>query len=154
MGGSGVHVGSGVKVGVAVAVEVTVGVTVRVGVTVGSTTRPELLRTVKTTPAPIAMKMMINPNTSGKDKVNSGILGVWTILLGLDLAAGLASLSGNVRPQTKHRVAFSLSRVPQVGQTRVEELFSGLIMFSFSFNRRVILPHLGFFSIYSVCGML
>jgi hypothetical protein len=77
------------------------------------------------------MKMTINPKTRGKERVNSGIFGAFTILLLDDFAEVLLSPSGNVRPQTRQRVAFSLKRVPQVGQTRVEEVFSGLISFLF-----------------------
>lgn len=68
----------------------------------------------------------INPSASGRLSFNSGKRGLATGFAweGLDVTEKL-------RPQTRQRVAFSLNRVPQVGQTFVGEVFefSGLIVY-------------------------
>lgn len=68
---------------------------------------------------------MINPIATGRVSVISGMRGPCTEDFALvDFSEGV-----KVRPQTRQRVAFSLMRVPQVGQVLVFEdgLISGLI---------------------------
>ncbi len=114
-----------VPVGLVVGVGVAVAVTVTVGVTVGSTTRPVPWRTKYTTAAPMAKTSRRRPSATGRLMVTSGILGPLIAFAG-DLAVGAGT---KLRPHTRQRVAFSVRRVPQVGQIFVAEVFSGLIGF-------------------------
>jgi hypothetical protein len=113
MGGKGVRVGARVAVADGEGVMVIVAVGVIVTVAVGWTTCPVVRRTVKTTAAPMARIRTINPKATGRLKVTSGMRGPW-----IDFADS-AAVGVSVRPHTRHRVAFSLTRVPQVGQTFV-----------------------------------
>jgi hypothetical protein len=80
----------------------------------------------KTIAAPNARTRTISPNAAGKLSFNSGKRGLAT---GLDWAGWVEVGTEKFRPQTRQRVAFSLNRVPQVGQTFVfEVVFSGLII--------------------------
>ena len=109
-GGSGVAVGSRVGVRVRVGVTVIVTVTVGLGVGVGSTTRPVPLKMPKTAPAPMASRRMTRPMAIGSEMVTAGMRAPCTV-------AGLSAVLGlKLRPHTRQRVAFSASRVPQVGQ--------------------------------------
>ena len=91
-----------------------------VGIAVGSTTRSVARNAKKTAPAPTTKKKAKNPNAAGKLRVIFGIVLPCTDLLVL---AALPATS-KVAPQTRHLLAFSPSRVPQVGQIFVFEKFS------------------------------
>lgn len=124
MGGIGVKVGAGDGVIVMVGVCVTVGVDVAVGIAVGSTTRPEDRRVKKTAVAPMATKSANNPRAAGRVSVNSGMRLPCTVFLADEAGAEVERLV----PHTTHLIAFSLTRVPQVGQIFVEGVdFSGLM---------------------------
>ena len=119
--GVGVSVGGrGVLVSVAVPVSVTVGV--MVAVRVGGTlfvAEEAVGRVKRNTPPPPAPKIMISkPIITGRLRVTVGMRGPVTDWsdLPFDLAEGVRD-----RPQTWQRVALSLTRVPQVGQTFVDE---------------------------------
>jgi hypothetical protein len=117
----------GIRDGVRLAVAVSVTVSVMVGETVGvgKTTFPVLRKTKKTTPAPMKSKITSKARAKGKLMVISGMRGPCTPLDFIGVAAGV-----NVLPHTRQRVAFSLSLVPQVGQTFVFWVVdSGLISF-------------------------
>jgi hypothetical protein len=128
MGGKGVHVGAcvGVRVmvGVIVMVGLAVGVLVSVVITADSTEPFELI-TKKIKTAPSVRKRANKTSAAGKLSVISGNLFARTSeeFLGVLLCSSLV-------PQTRHRVADSLRRVPQTGQSFVGEVFfSGLILF-------------------------
>ena len=105
------NVGSGVKVIVGVGLCSKVGVKVTVGVASGAAIWPEPRRTRKMIPPPMARRMMSKPIANGKLSVSSGSFWERTVF------AFLVSLEiEKVRPHTRHLVAFSLRRVPQVGQ--------------------------------------
>src|SRR4030067_2759518 len=106
----------GVVVGVA-GVDVVVGVTVRVtvGVAVGSTTRPVSCKAKNTRTAPIPRKRANNTRATGKLNVISGIrLPCVAFVFCEDFSPPVRLL-----PQTRQRMASSLTRVPQVGQSFV-----------------------------------
>jgi hypothetical protein len=125
MGGIGVYVAAMVAVAVGM-LTVLVGVKVTVGVGVGLVTFPVPFKMRKTMAAPKANTRTINPNAAGRLNFNSGRRGLST---GLDWVGFGVEGTEKLRPHTKQRVAFSLNRVPQVGQTFVLELvFSGLII--------------------------
>ena len=127
MGGSGVAVGTGVLVRVAVGVKVSVGVMVTVGVWVGSSTRPVPLNTPYTVPAPMAIRRMTSPIAIGSDRVSLGSRGVVTPE---DFSALAVGEGVSVRPQTRQRVAFSLTGEPQVGHF-FEEVVLGVLIGNF-----------------------
>ncbi len=101
-------------------VRVVVGVTVTVAVGVGWTTCPVWFNMVNTAAAPMARIRTINPSATGRLRVISGMRGPW-----IDFAE-VAAVGVSERPHTRHREAFSLTRVPQVGQTfvGVEEVWA------------------------------
>lgn len=113
-----VGVGRGVDVVVGVGgVGVVVGVTVRVtvGVAVGSTTRPVSRRVKNTNTAPMPRKRANNIRATGKLNVISGIrLPCTAFVFCKDFSPPVRLL-----PHTRQRVASSLTRVPQVGQSFV-----------------------------------
>ena len=117
-------VGMSVSVGVGLAV----GVEVTVGTGVGSTTRFWARRLTKTATAPMARISTNNPSASGRLSVISGMREAWMAFSAFLTAFG-SGLAPKSVPQTRQRVAFSLRRVPQVGQIFVFccETFSGLI---------------------------
>ena len=112
--------GIGVLVGVSVGVADGSAVSVGVKATVGTTTRPPTFRAAYTTPAPISKTTAIRPNAAGKPSVISGMRLACTAFSTF-LAAFCCSTAFPVSsvPQTRQRVALSLKRVPQVGQTWV-----------------------------------
>ena len=119
--GVGAIVGSVVGAGVLVLV----GVNVMVGVTVGSAILPVPFRMTKIKAAPRPKTKTTRPSTAGRLNFSSGSFGDCTGLGAVALVEVVKFL-----PQTRQRVAFSLRRVPQVGQTLVGEvLVSGLIYF-------------------------
>ena len=126
------NVGKGVEVMVGVGDCSRVGVRVTVGVGCGPVTWPELRRIKKIKPAPTARMIRIKPIANGKLNVTSGKR--W-LRIGLEEEG--VCLAVKVRPQTRHRVAFSLNRVPQVGHTFVDEMVSGLI-FLFDLNYLIL----------------
>jgi len=131
-----VGVGWGVDVEVGgKGVEVIVGVTVNVAVAVGviGTTKGGLLRKAKKTMmAPIARKRANKPMADGRLRDITGIRLPWMALVAfLGIPAALRSA-----PQTRQRVASSLTRVPQVGHNLVGVgVVSGLISFRREINR-------------------
>ena len=101
-------------------IKVSVGVKVTVGVAEGVAVLPVLapvvgLKTKKTTKVPITKTRNNKPIATGSERVISGIrlgwMDFWTVLVA---PVALSSV-----PQTTQRIAFSLRRVPQVGQTFV-----------------------------------
>ena len=105
-----------------------VGVIVCVGVSVGVVTRPVDCKTTKINAAPSPRINTIKPMAAGRLTFNSGNLGACT-----GLASCFFGEVAKVRPQTKQRVAFSLNRVPQVGQVfGVDEVDSGVMVSSFN----------------------
>lgn len=124
LGGNGVKVGRGVEVVVGVGVCSRVGVTVAVAVGAGPVTWPVLRKTRKIRPAPMARTINISPMANGRLKVISGKRAP---LIG-ELDDSTGAFPVKVRPHTRQRVADSLMRVPQVGQTLVDEMGSGLIL--------------------------
>jgi len=123
-GGSGVRVGNrvGVIVGVELCIKVGEGLIVAVGDIVAIL--PEFLRKRKIIPAPIARVNKINPRALGRLRETSG--NRWGWIRFVEVPGGLCV---KVLPQTGQRVAFSLSLVPQVGHTFVEEIFFSEFMF-------------------------
>lgn len=122
-GGMGVNVGSGVGVKVGVGVVVIVGVVVGDGTGVGSNTRPVDWRVKKTAAAPTVMNKANKPRATGRLRVSSGIFVPCT---GLGVFEAMAA--PNSVPQTTHLTAFSLTRVPHVGQIfDVDADLSGVI---------------------------
>jgi len=121
-----VGVGTGVKVAISVAVGVTVGVVVMVGVprTGVAGFLPSMRITAKTNAAPTIKNNASKPSAAGSDNVISGIRLACTALGFFISAVGPSSV-----PQTRQRVAFSVNRVPQVGQIFVTGVdgVSGLI---------------------------
>ena len=113
-------VGRGVEVegrGVSVLVGVIVGVSVTVPSTVGSVmvapVSPDR-RLKYTAAAPINRITARAPSAAGKLRVISGMrLACMPVSAFFDFVAAFAVISV---PQTRHLVAFSLRRVPQVGQ--------------------------------------
>ena len=116
--------GTGVVVNVAVGVEVTVAVVVTVGIAVGSTTRSVARNVKKTAPAPTIKNKAKKPNAAGKLSV---ILGMVLPCTDFFVFAADPEIS-KVAPQTKHRLAFSAKRVPQVGQFFVLDTFSCVLI--------------------------
>ena len=109
----GMRVGNGVSVAVAVIVAVTVGVPASVGTVSVVLVMPEL-RTRYTTNAPISRITTSAPKATGRLSVISGIR-----LASIPDSAFfdfVAAFVFNSVPHTRQRVAFSLKRVPQVGQ--------------------------------------
>jgi hypothetical protein len=100
-------------------------VTVTVAVGAGPVTWPVPRKTRKIKPAPTASTININPMANGRLKVISGKRAP----LMAELDDSTDAFPVKVRPHTRQRVADSLMRVPQVGQTLVEEMGSGLILF-------------------------
>ena len=74
-------------------------------------------------PAPVASTISANPNAIGRLSRSSGKPGALLFAL-----VDLVGTSVKVRPQTRQRVAFSLKRVPQVGQIFVVFVLFGLIV--------------------------
>ena len=113
-------------VGVFVAGKVTVGVRVGVGVSLGvavsgtsKVPTGALARTTKKTiVATTAMTTTRMLMAAGRLRVNCGRLVAWTERSVFFTAFG-AGWAENSVPHTKQRTAFSLRRVPQVGQTLV-----------------------------------
>ena len=115
---------------------VLVAVNVTVGVTVGVATWPVPCKTRKIIAAPKARISTINPRAAGRLNFNSGR---WGLSTGFDWVGLVEVGTEKLRPQTRQRVAFSLNRVPQVGQTLVFEfVFSGLIIGFYSLESRII----------------
>ena len=111
----------GVNVGVPVKVAVAEGVT-------GMITLGLVFRAKNTMTAPIVRKKASKPSAAGRLSVISGIRLPCTAFAG---RAGFTALPSSA-PQTRQRVASSLKRVPQVGQSLVDveiDGFSGLIRF-------------------------
>jgi hypothetical protein len=125
-----VAVGMTVDVGVSVAGKVTVGVAVRVGVsTTSNVPFGALARNEKNA---MDAAMMITtariPTAAGKLKVTTGMRLACTDFSTFFAALG-SGFAVNSVPQTRQRDAFSLRRVPQVGQIFVlVELDSRLIL--------------------------
>ncbi len=117
-GGCGVIVGMAVGTSVDVEVGVMVTVTVAVGISVGGTTRSVALKVIKTAAAPITRKRANNPKATGRLSVIFGIVLPWTAFLVFAVISGAL----NSEPQTRHLVALSPRRVPQVGQIFVFDL--------------------------------
>ena len=101
-----------------------VGVIVKVGVSVGVVTCPVPCRIRKIMAAPKPRIKTIRPKAAGRLSFNSGRCGPST---GFDFSLFAGVATEKFRPHTRQRVAFSLRRVPHVGQTFVVE-FSGLII--------------------------
>jgi hypothetical protein len=123
-------VGTSVDVGISVAGRVAVGVSVGVAVsTVSNVPSGALARNEKNaTEAAIRTTTTRMPTAAGKLKVTTGMRLACT-----DFSTFLAALGSgfavNSVPHTRQRVAFSLRRVPQVGQIFVlEGLVSMLIL--------------------------
>ena len=120
----GVFVGGGSvgdNVGVAVIVAVAEGVA-------GMITLGLVFKAKYTMTAPIVRKKANKPNAAGRLSVISGIRLPCTAFAG---RAGFSTLPSSA-PHTRQRVASSLKRVPQVGQSLVVvemDWFSGLIRF-------------------------
>ena len=111
---------------VAVGVNVRVGVRVGVGVSVGVATRPVVCKMTKISAAPNPRMSTIRPIAAGRLIFNSGNFGFW-----MGVSSVFFVVVVKFRPQTRQRVAFSLNRVPQVGQVLgVGLVFSGVIVFS------------------------
>jgi hypothetical protein len=115
-----VAVAGGVAVGVSVGVEVS---------TVSNVPSGALARSEKKAmDAAIMITTARMPTAAGKLKVTTGMRLACTDFSTFFAAFG-SGLAVNSVPQTRQRVAFSLNRVPQVGQTFVlEELVSRLIL--------------------------
>ena len=102
-------------------VSVTVGVIVGVSVAVPSAVGSVIVAPVSperrlkyTAAAPINRMRVSAPSAAGRLSVISGIrLACMPVSAFFDFAAAFVVISV---PQTRHRVAFSLKRVPQVGQ--------------------------------------
>ncbi len=126
----GVGLGSGVLVsvgrGVFVAVWVAVEVGVRVAVTVGGMMASGVWRRAKKTMiAPMPRKTASNPIAAGRLNVMDGMRLPWTTLADWSVF----SIFARSAPQTRHLVASSFTRVPQVGQILVGDVFdSGVIV--------------------------
>jgi hypothetical protein len=111
---------------------VSVGVTVWVGVMVGLGTAVGgwiwlVPFSVKYNPAaPMTNKPARMANATGRLSVTSGMRAPWTAFsdFAFDLGVALNSL-----PHTTQRVAFSVKRVPQVGQSLVDAI-SGLMIWA------------------------
>lgn len=114
--------GSGVSVTVGVGLCSNVGDGLAVGVASGAAIWPEPRRIRKIIPPPIASTMKRAPIAKGKLKVISGSRWVRTALIFL-VSVDIV----NVLPHTKHLLALSPKRVPQVGHI-FDLLFSGLIL--------------------------
>ena len=76
----------------------------------------------------MAMNSRINTRAIGRVMVNSGSRGLFTA--GVPLLASGALVVVNVRPQTRQRVAFSLTGEPQVGHF-FEEVVLGVLIGNF-----------------------
>ena len=131
-----------------------VGVKVIVGVSVGVAMLPVVCRMTKTNAAPRPKTRTIKPIAAGRLNFNSGSLGACIGLTGFVLV-----VVEKLRPHTRHRVAFSLRRVPQVGQTLFcEVVFSGLIFsyLSRGSEERIItsLTNPGFLYLKRMCVIL
>jgi len=116
-------VGSGVRVTVGVGLCSNVGEGLAVAVGSGGATWPVPRNIRKIIPPPTARTINNNPSASGRLKVISGSRcerTVFDFLVAADMV--------KVLPQTKQRFAFSLKRVPHVGQILDGVLFSGLIL--------------------------
>jgi hypothetical protein len=138
MGGKFVGVGAKVGSVVGAGVLVLVGVNVTVGVTVGSAMLPVPFRITKINAAPRPKTSTTRPSAAGRLNFNSGSLGDCTGLVAAVFVEVVKFL-----PQTRQRVAFSLKRVPQVGQTLLGEVLdSGLIYYSFKRVKREIITSL------------
>jgi hypothetical protein len=111
MGACSVAVGTGLGVKVSVAVGVTVVVLVGVTSGGGVAILPVARSPMNTIVAPTTKKSVNNPKAPGSDRVTSGMRLPWIIFCDLPSAVELNSV-----PQTRHRVALSLRRVPHVGQ--------------------------------------
>lgn len=116
-GGNGVSVGIGVEVGCSVAVDVMVAVAIAVPSEVGVTSVAGPMPEVKmkyTAAAPINKIVTSAPSAAGRLSVISGMrLACTAVSVFFDFVAALAVSSV---PHTRQRVAFSLKRVPHVGQ--------------------------------------
>jgi hypothetical protein len=124
IGGSGVNVGVSVGTRVSVRVGVILAVSVELGIGVLSGSLPVPFKVTYNARAPIIRKIARRPRAIGRLKVTSGIRAAWIVFS--DFAFGFW-MAWNSFPQTTHLVAFSASRVPQVGQSFVV-LLSGLIV--------------------------
>ena len=123
-------VGTSVDVGISVAGKVAVGVSVGVAVsTVSNVPSGALARNEKNAmDAAIRTTTTRMPTAAGKLKVTTGMRLACTDFSTFFAAFG-SGLAVNSVPHTRQRVALSLRRVPQVGQTFVlEELVSRLIL--------------------------
>ena len=120
----------GVMVGVSVGTMVSVGVGVMVTVAVGlerellSGSFPVPFKVKNRASAPTTRNMASRPSAIGRLRVTSGMRAPWIAFSDFVFCFGVAL---NSVPQTTHRVAFSASRVPQVGQSLVW-VASGLIV--------------------------
>ncbi len=127
-GGWGVAVGMSVAGRVAVGGMVAVGVSVGVPVISGDNAFGSFGTAKNVTAAATMMTVASTPNAAGRLRRISGIRLACT-----DFSAFLATFGAgwalNSVPHTRQRVAFSLKRVPQVGQTLVLllEVGSGVI---------------------------
>lgn len=114
---------------VAVAGKVTVGVSVGVGISPAAFVPPPSPRLIanRTITAAMTTTAARMPTAAGRLKVISGMRLAW-IDLSTFLTAFGSGLEVNSAPHTRQRVAFSLKRVPQVGQIFVfDEVVSGFI---------------------------
>ena len=123
-------VGMEVDVGISVAGTVEVGVRVAVGVSTGSNVPSGALarNEKKAIEAAIMTTTATMPTAAGKLNVTTGMRLTCTDFSTFFAAFG-SGLAVNSVPHTRQRVALSLRRVPQVGQTFVLlELVSRLIL--------------------------
>ena len=113
--------------GVAVSVAGKVGVGERDGVGVSVGVEVSAVEKVsgsfgtrkKVRPAATAITARSEPMAAGRLSVNCGMLAARTDFSVFLTALGAAGCAPNSVPHTKQRTAFSLKRVPQVGQTLV-----------------------------------
>ena len=121
-------VGTGVDVAASVNTTVTVGVGVLVGVPCAAPAAEGLLPVMRitknTSAAPTIRNKASNPSTVGRLSVISGMR-----LACVDAGFLASTVRLSSVPHTRQRVAFSASRVPQVGQIFVlgVDVVSGLI---------------------------
>jgi hypothetical protein len=124
IGGSGVNVGLSVGIRVSVGVGVIVTVSVGLGTAVLSGSLPVPFNVTNNDNAPTTKKTASNPRATGKLRVTSGIRAPWMDFSDFAFCFGVAL---NSLPHTTHRVEFSASRVPHVGQSLVG-VVSGLMV--------------------------
>src|SRR5512138_942382 len=107
-------VGRSVSVGVRLAVGVSLGLGMAVGSVMVGPAMPER-RAKYTTTAPMTTNTTSRPSAAGNPSVISGMRVAWTDFSAWRATLGAGAVPSTV-PQTRQRVAFSLNRVPQVGQ--------------------------------------